>query len=582
MKKRRKLILAGCVGLVLVLGAGGLLAVKKIRAAGGLNYLYNSKHPTQGDLPVEYNAQAAKGADGSVKPTEDTLPAKLGITEKLRYTVNGEQVVETGPAAYLRKEKISFSGEQIRGTVEGIFTFRGNYSRSLSSYGTAEVKREKLNESWSFRTGRLLKSNGKDYWSGNGWTGQPLVIHWPEETKQVMNLYPDKKEKQDFTEVIYSGMDGYVHFLDLSDGTESRPAIHVGMVFKGTASLYPTGIPLLVLGSGDSQPGMYGENVSPRAYIYSLIDGTKLYEFGMNDELAPRTFHAFDSSPVIDAKTDTLFYPAENGVLYSMKLNTNYDPAAGTLTIAPEEFADYTYSAERATEEAYTWGMENSATVHDNYLYVGDNGGVFYCLDVNTMHMVWAQDLCSDVNSSPIYSEEEDGNFIYTATTLTEATTDGHSIGNVAIYKLNAANGRVVWKKTFECHNVDGVEGGILATGVLGRECIEGQIIYSVSRSPKLSSGILISLDTKTGETVWKQELSRYAWSSTATMYTKDGRAYLIQCCANGTVLLMNAANGMILDRLELAATLEATPAVFENTVVIGTRDRRIVGITVE
>ena len=198
------------------------------------------------------------------------------------------------------------------------------------------------------------------------------------------------------------------------------------------------------------------------------------------------------------------------------------------------------------------------------------------------MHMVWAQDLCSDVNSSPIYSEEEDGNFIYTATTLTEATTDGHSIGNVAIYKLNAANGRVVWKKTFECHNVDGVEGGILATGVLGRECIEGQIIYSVSRSPKLSSGILISLDTKTGETVWKQELSRYAWSSTATMYTKDGRAYLIQCCANGTVLLMNAANGMILDRLELAATLEATPAVFENTVVIGTRDRRIVGITVE
>lgn len=582
VKKRKLLIPAVCCGLVLVLGVGGLITVKKIRSAGGLGYLYNSKHPTQGDLTVEYNPQAALGADGTVKAVEATLPGQLGITQKLRFNENGEIVVETDKTDFLRKDKISFGKEQILGSIEGIFTFRGNYNRTLSSYGYAAVSKEKMQKSWSYGTGKLLKSNGKDYWSGNGWTGQPLIVRWPAETRAVMNLYPEKKAKEGFTEVIYSGMDGYVHFLDLEDGTESRPAIHIGMVFKGTASLYPTGIPMIVLGSGDSQPGMFGENVSPRAYIYSLIDGSKLYEFGMNDDLAPRTFHAFDSSPVIDSVTDTLFYPSENGIVYSMKLNTNYDPEAGTLSIAPDRFVDYTYSSARATEEAFTWGMENSASVHGNYLYVGDNGGVFYCLNVNTMQMVWAQDLYADVNSSPIYSEEADGDYIYTATTLTEATIDEYSIGKVAVFKLNAANGSIVWKKEFECHNVDGVEGGILATGVLGKECIEGQIIYSVSRSPKLASGILISLDIKTGETVWKQELSRYAWSSTVTMYTKTGLAYLIQCCSDGTVLLMNAANGMVLDQLNLNATLEATPAVFENTIVLGTRDRRIVGITVE
>ena len=65
-------------------------------------------------------------------------------------------------------------------------------------------------------------------------------------------------------------------------------------------------------------------------------------------------------------------------------------------------------------------------------------------------------------------------------------------------------------------------------------------------------------------------------------MYTKTGAVYLIQCCSDGTVLLFNAANGYLLDSIELNTTLEATPAVFENTIVVGTRDERIIGLTVE
>lgn len=583
MKKRTKIAIAVFGGLCLLGCVAGLLLFKKISAAGGVRYLYNLKHDTTGMAATEYHPEGLSGAMGKVTCTELTAPSVMGITETIRFTKSGESLVSEDAYSYVRREPVSFDKEAVEGNVEGIFTFRGNYHRTLTSYGTAEILKEKFSKDfWSYDTGKLLKSSGTSYWSGNGWTGQPLIISWPDETKKIMNLYPEKKEKENFVEVIYSGMDGYIHFLDLEDGSESRDAIHVGMVFKGTASLHPEGIPMLVLGSGDAQTGLFGENVSPRAYIYSLIDGSKLYEFGYNDEMAHRTFHAYDSSPVIDAETDTLFYPGENGVLYTIKLNTEYDAKAGTLSVAPEHVVDYTYTTSRATEEAFTWGMENSAVVNENYLYVGDNGGVFYCLDLNTMSMVWAQDVYGDVNSSPIFSEEEDGDFIYVATTLTEAMLDSHSMGEVAIYKLNAANGSIVWKKPFECHNVDGVEGGILATGVLGQGAIEGQIIYSVSRTPHLSSGYLVSLDTKTGEQVWLTELTNYAWSSTVTMYSQIGAVYLVQCCSDGTVLLLNAANGVILDSVCFNTTLEATPAVFGNTIVVGTRDERILGLTVE
>ena len=65
---------------------------------------------------------------------------------------------------------------------------------------------------------KVLKSNGVDYWSGNGWTGQPIVVQWDEETKQIMNLYEESKKKRNLIEVIYPGMDGMIHFLGFETG----------------------------------------------------------------------------------------------------------------------------------------------------------------------------------------------------------------------------------------------------------------------------------------------------------------------------------------------------------------------------
>ena len=577
-KQNKKWFVLSIIAGICMLAVIGMLLLKQISRMGGINHIYNYLHDTAGSIPVEQREKALVDANAETAyATANTNPILLGITSKLR--VNG--VLQY---SYTRSEEIFFDDALKHPRAEGLLTFRGNYNRSMSSYGFASIEEEVFSEDiWSFDTGKVLKSSGTSYWSGNGWTGQPLVVRWDKQTINHMNLYEEKKAKQNLTEVIYSGMDGYVHFLDLEDGTPTREPIHIGMAFKGTGTIHPDGIPMLVLGSGDAQTGPFGENVSPAVYIYSLLDGKKLYEFGANDEMAPRIFHAFDSSPIIDAKQDILIYPSENGILYTLKLNTNYNKTTGELSIAPEELVDFTYSTKRATESEFTWGMENSACVNGQYLYVGDNGGVFYCLDLNTMAMVWAQDVYGDVNASPIFEEDEQGNqFVYVATTLLDSILDEHSIGMVAIYKLNAMTGEVVWKKAYECHNIDGIEGGILATGVLGEHAIEGQIIYSVSRTPKLGSGMIVSLDTQTGEEVWTVTLDTYAWSSSAVMYTKDGLAYLIQCCANGDVLLMNATNGVLLDKINFGTTIEATPAIFENTIVVGTRDERIVGIVVK
>ena len=58
----------------------------------------------------------------------------------------------------------------------GMLTFRGNYARTGTSVGMSKIDEEKLEKTWTYNTGKILKSNGSDYWSGNGWTGQPILM----------------------------------------------------------------------------------------------------------------------------------------------------------------------------------------------------------------------------------------------------------------------------------------------------------------------------------------------------------------------------------------------------------------------
>ena len=178
------------------------------------------------------------------------------------------------------------------------------------------MKKNKLTSLWSTKTSSITYNGAT--WSGSGWTGQPLMMKWPKEVKKAMNMYDWAKEKDDLVEVIYACMDGYVYFLDLETGEATRDTLNLGFTFKGSGALDPRGYPILYVGAGyDSNQG------TARVFVVNLLDGSVMYTFGNNDPFSLRgALSYFDSSPLVDAQTDTLIYPGENGILYLIKLNT--------------------------------------------------------------------------------------------------------------------------------------------------------------------------------------------------------------------------------------------------------------------
>lgn len=513
--------------------------------------------PTDDVIWAEDVTTAPTEEDTSFRPaqTDSSNPANWEIIWTI---IENDTIVND----YTRLAQISFGDPEDYFALPGIATFRGNNYRNSATYGTAEITQEKMTTLWSHNIGTF---NG---WGGCAWTGQPLVVQWDDETKQIMNLYESKKSKDGLVEVIYAMLDGYVHFYDLQDGTETRKPIQINMNFKGAGALDPRGYPLLYVGSGVNIEGK-----KAHMYIISLIDGSILWEYGNNDPFATRSWSAFDSSPLVDAETDTLIWPGENGILYTIKLNTNYDPENGTISINPGDMVRARYSSTYSKEGRYV-GMETSASIVDHYLYASENGGLFFCVDLNTMDLVWAQDTGDDSNSSPVFEWGPDGNgYLYTAPSL--HWTSKNDAGSVKIHKLDARTGEIVWDYEVACVTVPEVSGGVQATPLLGKEGsnIENLIIYVVARTPGAYDGIMIALDKETGKAVWKMDTRNYTWSSPTAVYTDDGRAYIITVNASGRIRLVNGETGKIVYDLITNQTTEASPVVFGNMFVIGPRE---------
>lgn len=521
--------------------------------------------PTETPEPTPTPRQLLAFAPYATEATEPSL-----LINRQEVNVDGRTL--GADEAYEAAEPIDFGYGDEYTDAEGIITFRGNNFRDGGSYGLANLTEYKFGQSWSVGTGTL--SYGGETWSGSGWVGQPLIVRWPEKTKAVMNMYDWAKQDDGLVEVIYATMDGNIYFLDLNTGKKTRDTLNMGYTFKGSGALDPRGYPILYVGAGyDSVNGR------ARAFIVSLIDYEVLHTFG-DDDIGGFSLRGalsyFDGSPLVDAETDQLIYPGENGIIYIIKLNTDYDPAAGTLSIAPET-VKWRYSGTRTSSKFWV-GMEDSPVIWRNRLIVADNGGNLMCLNLNTLTLDWVQDILDDSNGSPVLSLEDDHPYIYISTSFHEGWRSW-TTAPVPIFKIDAENGEIVWRTDYECRTESGVSGGVQSTIALGRNALEGRVYVTVARTGGIDNGVLACLDRETGEVLWEHR-SSYTWSSPVLVYNADGGGSVIYCNYYGqTMFLLDGLTGEVYDTFNLQGGVEASPAAYENTVVVGTRQCKIWGI---
>lgn len=569
-----------------------VLLVFTIYCGDRMNYIENSDDPSMNSTPstpsvpsTPSNPDSQPSSVPSVPSQPPTVPAptfpaaphSTNNSNPSNWNVTWEIFQGSTPVdRYQRPISICFTQPENYFALPGIAGFRGDNYRTGSTYGSVNVVDKALKEVWQQEISSLPKGSS-GVWSGVGWTGQPLIVQWDEETKAIMNLKPEKKAKKDLVEVIYATLDGHIYFYDLEDGEYTRDPLYVGMAFKGSGSLDPRGYPIMYVGSGDRT----NTRKEPRMFIISLIDCTILYQYGHESGINIRSWRAFDASPLVDAETDTLIWPGENGLIYTFKLNTQYDKAAGKLSINPDAPVINRYMTDLNKDDpGNNLGFEASPIIVDNYLYVGDNRGIFFCIDLNTMGLVWAQEIRDDLNATPVFEWGDDGQgYLYLGTSMEYAE------GTCYVYKLNAATGEIVWQKTYDNVFYDkNVSGGVLSSPLLGKKgtALEGMIIFNIAKTPGQYNGIMVALNTKTGEEVWRKAFNHYCWSSPAAVYSDDGRAYIVQFDSGGYAFLLDARNGAELSKISVGTNVEASPAIFNNMLVVGTRGEKVFGIRID
>ncbi len=479
---------------------------------------------------------------------ESALPEKFNLRNNTIGSRNTNEIAMPAQGAYAQ--------------IPGVLTFRGGPYRQNAAYGYATAPEGKLEIVWSKKIGTI------DNWSGVGWNGQPALVEWPAETRRVMNLYDDKKEKDGLVEAIYDTLDGHIYFLDLEDGTPTRDPIDVGFPMKGSVSIDPRGIPLLYSGQGISKNGGRTGKIGLR--IFSLITGEELYMINGLDKDAYRQHGAFDSVCLVDAASDTLIAPGENGLIYTYKLNTEYDSTTGSLSISPER-GGYRY------RNSDGMGTENSIAVYDHWGYFIDNGGLLQCIDLNTLKPVWAANVTDDSDATIALDPQEDG----TVLLFTGCEVDRQKSGGKAYIRcFNALTGKLLWEYSEVCTWDDFLNGGVLGSPLVGEGSISDLVYFNIAKI-KDGGGALIAFDKLTGEIIFRQTFKRYGWSSPVAIYGAEGEAHLILGDSGGNLRLLHARTGATLDTLLLTGNIEGSPAVFGDMLVIGTRGRWIYGIKI-
>lgn len=489
--------------------------------------------------------------------TDATDPEKQGFVPYL--SLDGVTIDN-----YYRQNQVSF-GENSE-EVSGILTYRGDALRSGATYGNAGITEGVFSTTWKVKTGDSIALT-KDL----DFTGQPLVITWSETEKQILKLNESKKDKKELTEIIYASIDGKVYFLDIEDGSYSRQPLDLGCPVTGTGTICPDGTPLYVVGAGDCS----AEGTS-EIYVIDLVTASVIYTFGERSNFAallPDEKFDFSAAAVFSEAADCLIAQGENGVIYSYSLEAKI--GSGSLSAAFSQKAEYTYSLSDGDNGTELAEFSSSSAAWGSYIYTTDTNGNLLCTDVNEWKTVWVRDLGASCDAAPCLEVDKTNGtaYIYIGTSL--KLEDGKNTeGSVFIYKLNAANGDIIWRREYNASVTKKTDGGVVASACIGEEGLDDYVYFVIAGCGGKKAGKLICIDKNTGGECYSVALKNYSVSDPVAAYGEDGTGYLIVCDNRGNLFLLNGKTGECLDTRQLKERITTSPVVYEDTLILGTEER--------
>lgn len=494
---------------------------------------------------------------------EDALPDADAPVEAQRQALDGMDYRLLTDPGFDSSNAVYF-GEQY-GDTNGIFCFRGNARRNHPTRGTLSGKPDKITLDWVFTTDYDARLTEFGVWGGgSGWTGQPLLIRWPEEKRRKLaGILPEFASNKQFCEVIVGSLCGNIYFLDFETGKATRPHMSIGNPIKGTVSVDPRMTGLMTVGQGIPNGGRFG------AYLFDLFTGRETgYRSGM-DPQSRRLWGAHDSNPLIDPKSGYLIWPAENGQVYKSELTAGFG-------FGRQQKFNYLIAKHPQP------GLEASFGAYKNLGFFGDNGGNIFCLDLTTMHPVWVADNIDDTDASLVVEEENGRPFLYVGN---EVDKQG-ATGNAYIRKVDGLTGKEVWKVRRTCSGtaVGGRanSGGVLATVLPGKKKASGLVFGIFSRVGHTMAGEFVAIDRTTGREIYTIPMNAYSWASPIDLYDGEGNAYLFFTDVYGTIYLVEGLSGKVLYREKTSYIFESSPVAWDNRIVVGTRGKTILSFIVE
>jgi len=430
--------------------------------------------------------------------------------------------------------------------VEGLLTFRGNPTRSYLGRGpvprTPEIAYRFPREGGLCRESTNLGET--KVWCGLGWTGQPAVF-----------------ERDGRTWAVFGAYDGAVHFLDADTGERILPDFPTGDLIKGSVTVDPDGFPLVYTGSRDDR------------YRILAIDGDEPRELWSMaaDDFAPVLWNDdWDSSGIVI--DDHLFVGGENSRFVVLRLNRAMG-ADGRVTVDPEVVFDVAGWDDEllAALGDETVSIEGSPTVVGDTVYFANSGGLVQGWDIGGLadgeeprrtFRFWTGD---DTDASIV--ADADG-MLYVAVEYERTATVERSRAVGQLLKLDpgVAEGEdpVVWSWS----DVDVQPGGIWGTPAL----VDG-VVYAAT-----NGGRVVGVSARTGRELWAKQLPGPLWGSPVVV---DGVLLLGDCAGGFHAFELRREGAEPTERgsVDLGGCIEATPAVWEGRILIGSRDGALYSI---